>query len=220
MELIESYLSEKEQILWERKTYRDLKFDLVFLRYILLAIGFLLIVIIFPFIFLWYNLNIVISVFLILILLVSEIGLVAIQWIGHRWKRDYFNLIRDQLQDKYYYIKIYAITNKRVIIKNINELERIRGYLKTFTHLKDFLTQIEIKKDILSLKISDIEKVGFLRGIRRITFIPNSYPDDQLFYFDFFKFFDEFRKKKIKETLQQMQKVVEILRKLGLHVYE
>ncbi len=215
MEEIEKVLQNGEKILWKRTNIRNL------LKIYPIIIGVVVVSTLLIFGLLYTSIvafsvnNLLAAYFLIsLFLILQSCSILLVIWISIKYRRKWIKRFQKTSEELKNYIEIDIITNKRIIKKSMIEIERLEEYVKYFKNLSDFLKIIDIKDDIVFLNLDYIEEVIIMVDIKRIVFIVEDYNDDQLFYIDFFKFKNEFKKSNINKTLNAINDTINILKEI------
>ncbi len=215
MEEIEKVLQNGEKILWKRTNIHNL------LKIYPIIIGIVVVSTLLIFGLLYTSIiafsvnNLLVAYLLLSLFLILEIVLVlSVTWISIKYRRKWIKRFQKTSEELKNYIEIDIITNKRIIKKSMIEIERLEKYVKSFKNFSDFLKIIDIKDDIVFLNLDYIEEVIIMVDIKRIVFIMEDYNDDQLFYIDFFKFKNEFKKSNINKTLNAINDTINILKEI------
>ncbi|TFG22802.1 MAG: hypothetical protein EU529_09355 [Promethearchaeota archaeon] len=215
MEEIEKILQDGEKILWKRTNIRNLLKIYPIIIGIVVVSTLLIFGLIYTSIVAFSVNNLLVAyILLFLFLILESVLILSVTLISIKYRRKWIKRFQKTSEELKNYIEIDIITNKRIIKKSIIEIERLESHVKHFKNLSDFLKIIDIIDDIVFLNLDYIEEVIIMVDIKRIIFIVEDYNDDQLFYIDFFKFKNEFKKSNINKTLNAINDTINILKNI------
>jgi len=95
----------------------------------------------------------------------------------HSWYRKITEVSNKELKE---YKIIYAISNQRIIIKDLRDLRFVKNYVE-----KNSISNIEFEKDYVFLYLKNIEAILFRKDYYQIRFLLDKTKINRLIYFDF-----------------------------------
>ncbi len=181
MSEINDVLNLNEEVLWKRIKVKNLV--LTYPVYIIIA--FITIFLIFSFIYpgiiaftnnliFFGNILIIAGIALEILLIFSMIFIFRKH---HSWYRKTTEVSNKELKE---YKGIYAISNQRIIIKDLRDLRSIKNYVE-----KNSISNIEFEKDYIFLYLKNIEVILLKKDYHQIRFLLDKTEITPLIYFDF-----------------------------------
>lgn len=201
MSELDGFLKHNEEILWKRIKVKNLV--LTYPVYIIIVIFtiFFIYAFIYPGIIAFTNNLIFFGNILIIAATVLEVllifSMIFIFRKYHSWYRKITEVSNEELKE---YKIIYAISNQRIIIKDLRDLRSMKKFVE-----KNSISSIEFNKDYLFLNLKNVEAILFRKAYHQIGFSLNKTENMSLICFDFHY--------PRREAGSKMKEVMEILNK-------